>query len=208
MLLKLSCLSFAASIALTFPAMAVDKPESCAAIDDGGERLVCYDSIFRTKTTVDTPPTGTPTKWQVTTAQSKIDDSKGVFLYIESDDDIPGKYGGQRAKASMVIRCMEGTTAMTLQFADHFMADNNGYGDVTFRVDDKKAITKGLDESTDNSALGLFNGGSSIPFIRSLFGANRLIVRATPFNESALTVTYSIAGLEETIKPLRETCKW
>ncbi|MCJ9725410.1 type VI secretion protein [Agrobacterium sp. SHOUNA12C] len=199
------CVSSALAFAL--PAHAVEKPEECAAMQDGGERLLCYDAIFRIQTTVE-PPTGSQSKWIVQTAKSKIDDSKSVFLFLESDEDVPGRFGRGAAKASMVVRCMEGKTAITLQFADHFMADNGGYGDVVFRVDDKKAFTKSLSESTDHTALGLFSGATSIPLIKTLFGGNRLIIRVMPFNESALTVSYAIAGLETDIKPLREACKW
>lgn len=206
--LALPVTALVSAFAFAAPVKAAEKPEECAAMQDGGERLICYDAIFRVQTSVEPPRTQSSSKWTVETEKSKIDDSKSVFLLLESDDDVPSRYGRAPSKASLVVRCMEGKTAITFQFADHFMAESGGYGDVTFRVDDKKAFTKGLRESTDHGALGLFSGPTSISLIKALFGGNRLIVRAMPFNESALTVSYSIANLESEIKPLREACKW
>lgn len=35
-----------------------------------------------------------------------------------------------------------------------------------------------------------------------------MIVRFTPFNESPVTAKFNITGLEEAIKPLRDSCGW
>jgi hypothetical protein len=76
--------------------------------------------------------------------------------------------------------------------------------EIVSAISDAAAKTKSSDESNDNEALGLWSGGAAIPFIKELFGATTLLVRATPFNESAVTAELPIAGLEEAIKPLRE----
>lgn len=179
---------------------------SCARIDNAGERLLCYDGVFRTAVANETQTV--ESKWVIQTETSKIDDSKSVFLGLESDDDFPGKFGNGRRRANLTLRCMENSTSAILLFGDHFMADTNGYGDVTFRVDNQPAFTRGLDESTDHMALGLWNGGSAIPFIKKLFDGKTLVVRATPFSESPITATFTIAGLKEKIASLREACKW
>ena len=88
------------------------------------------------------------------------------------------------------------------------MADIQGYGTITYRIDDQPARKKEFGESTNNEVLGLWNGGTAIPFIKSLFGAETLRVRAMPFNESALETTFSVAGLTEEIGPLRKACGW
>jgi len=66
---------------------------------------------------------------------------------------------------------------------------------------------KPFTESTDHKALGL-SGASSIAFIKEMFGAQRLFIRATPFNESAVTGEFNISGLDDAIKPLRKACGW
>lgn len=179
---------------------------SCAKIDDTGERLLCYDGVFRTETK--TEPATASSNWTVHTQTSKIDDSPTVVLMLTSDDDFPGKYGNQRTNAEMTIRCMENRTSAFFQFGDHFMADNGDFGHVTFRIDDKPAFSRSLRESTDHGTLGLWDGGASIPFLKQLMEADQLVVRATPFSESPITTTFTVAGLAAAIKPLRDACKW
>lgn len=146
-------------------------------------------------------------QWRVQTDTSAIDDSKSVYLQVTSDNDIPGKYGGM-GPATLLIRCMENTTSVMLKFNDHFMADIQGYGDVTYRIDERKAAKRGFEESTDHEWLGLWNGGAAIPFIKTMLGGEKMIVRATPFSESAIEATFRIGGLEEKIEPLRSACSW
>ncbi|RYF35466.1 MAG: hypothetical protein EOO38_28875 [Cytophagaceae bacterium] len=88
------------------------------------------------------------------------------------------------------------------------MSSLQGAGRVTFRVDNQKAETKNFEESNDHEALGLWSGGSSIPWIKSLFGGDRMYVEATPYSESRISDFFPIAGLEESVTPLREACGW
>jgi type VI secretion system protein VasI len=57
-------------------------------------------------------------------------------------------------------------------------------------------------------ALGLWNGNAAIPFIKKMMEHEKMVIRATPFSDSAVTAEYRISGLEEAIKPLRDACKW
>lgn len=88
------------------------------------------------------------------------------------------------------------------------MSDNRGGGRVDYRIDDNPADYRSMEESSDNKALGLWSGGRSIPFIKSLFGGETIFMRASPFNESPVEMTFNISGLEEAIEPLREACGW
>jgi type VI secretion system protein VasI len=88
------------------------------------------------------------------------------------------------------------------------MSDRAGGGTVTYRVDRLPPRTQPFSVSNDNKSLGLWGATSAIPFIKSLFGAERLLLRATPFRESDLNLEFNVSGLEEAIKPLRTACKW
>ena len=145
--------------------------------------------------------------WRVSTSTSKVDDSTSVYLTVQSDNLIDKRFGGS-GRATFTIRCVENTTALTFEFAENFMADIQGYGDITYRIDKQKAKRRGFRESTDNMVLGLWNGGSAIPFVKSLFGAERLYVQAVPFNESPVEAEFQVRQLEDSIAPLRKACKW
>lgn len=186
-------------------ATAQNTAEECGAIDDGAERLVCYDLLFRIDRS--SAQSGPDSQWSVRTDISRIDDSTNVFMTVQSTDTFPKRFGGE-GRGTMLVRCMENTTTVYFTMAGHHLADLQNYGRLTYRIDDAPAQSKRLTESTDSQALGLWNGGSAIPFIKSLFGADNLLVQITPFSESAITVDFPIAGLEEEIAPLREACNW
>lgn len=154
------------------------------------------------------PPVKEVSNWYVREETSQIDDSKTVTLSIVSSTTIPNRYGRGQGKASLILRCMENTTAMYMKFNGNFMADIGSYGNVTMRIDDSKAFTRSMNESTDNMALGLWSGGRSIPVIKKLMKGDSLVVRATPYNESSYTMTFPIKGLSKEIVPLRKACHW
>lgn len=103
---------------------------------------------------------------------------------------------------------MENTTALTLNFNEHYMSDIQGYDRVEYRLDDQSRALVHMHESTNNKVLGLWDDQRSILFIRRLFSHDTLVVRATPYNESAITVTFPISGVKDAVAELRESCGW
>ncbi|SMF05206.1 type VI secretion system protein VasI [Tistlia consotensis] len=180
------------------------SPEDCAKIADDNRRLTCFDLIFRKSSHTEKADYS---KWRVTIERSKIDDTTNVFMFLDARGEIRRRFGGT-GYPTLVIACRENKTGLWLTFAGHFMADNGSYGDVTFRIDSEKAFDRSLSESTDHEALGLWSGDRSIPFIKQLFGKKTLLVRATPFSESSLTMEFPITGVEDAIEPLRKACHW
>lgn len=185
------------------PARAEDDPLACATIADDTARLACYDRIYRS-TVSGIASTG---QWHVSKEVSKIDDSVNVFMHVSAKETVKDRFGAADYPTLWIV-CRENSTDIYINFAGNFMADSGGYGRVISRVDKEKAVTKSWRESTDNSALGLWGGGSAIPFAKSLFGHDTLLIQATPFNDNALTIEFPITGLDEAIKPLREACHW
>ena len=146
--------------------------------------------------------------WQVSDRTSPIDDSQTVWLTVRSRERISNWLGKPSRHATLTLRCMENTTSLILNMNDNHMADIQGYGDVTFRLDSEQAFTRSLRESTNNKRLGLWSGGRSIPVIKQMFDHEQITVRATPYNQSSITVTFPAHSLREQIAPLREACHW
>lgn len=188
---------------------------SCSALTDGIKRLECFDRLASNEQKdADEQAAAqlgeggsTSGHWDVKISKSKIDDSTQVVLTAEANEAVPGRFN-RTARPSLVLRCLENTTAAFVHFDGLHMADIQGYGRVTFRVDKQKAFTRNMDVSTNNKALGLWGGGSAIPFAKQLFGGSTLLVQATPFSDSPVTFSLNIEGLEEAIKPLRSACNW
>lgn len=187
----------------------------CSSIDDSVKRLSCYDDLAlgehkeAVAKAVDTlnPKPDEVGKWQVHIDKSKIDDSTSVVASLEASQPIAGRVG-RPATPWLIIRCLENVTSAYLDFGGLFMSDIQGYGKVTFRVDKQSAFVKEMDASTNNKALGLWTGGSAIPFIKQILGGETLVVRATPFNDSARTMEFPLTGIASAVAPVRKECKW
>jgi type VI secretion system protein VasI len=183
---------------------AQDDPKACAAIAQDSKRLECFDLIFKKSSVTTSSP---KTDWTITEEKSKIDDTTNVFMALKSMQPIQNQYGAS-AYLDMSIMCREKKTDFYIIFGGHFMSNIESYGSVTFRVDKQPAVQKRLVESTDHKALGLWGGANSIPFVKGLYGGATLFVRATPYNESAISGEFNITGLEDAIVPLRRACGW
>lgn len=179
--------------------------EECVGINDPNDRLNCFDAAFTE--TVTTPPAN-DVEWTVRTETSALDDSTSVYISVYSDERVQDRFGNG-GLARLMVRCRENTTAVTIHFAGLFMADIQGRGRVDFRVDDNPPSHVNMTASTANEHLGLWNGNRSIPFIRNhLLDGENLYVRATPFSENPVEMSFNISGLNDVIVPLREACSW
>lgn len=205
---------FAVSLSVSANAQTPDDLIRCTIASDSTERLKCFDGLASKEQAKrdEAAKKGTSTPrstgdWRVQIDQSPIDDSKTVVLISKTKDTLPGRFG-KESSPSLILRCLRNTTSAYINFDGHHMADIQGYGKITFRVDKNKAFSRNTEVSTDNKALGLWNGGTAIPFIKQILGGETLLVQATPFSESPLTFSINISEIDEAIKPLRETCGW
>ena len=207
--------TFSALLVILIPGaiLANQAPENCTKLTDADTRLACYDSIFGTsisnKELVDEQVTDThkpPKNWSIWETVSNIDDSVNVVLSTDTLDTSRGRFGS-RVRLTLVAACRENSTSVWFNFGGHFMSDHQ-HGTVIYRVDKQDAKRKNFRESNNNEALGLWSGGSAIPFLKQLLGHDWLFIRATPYSESALEGTFDISGLERAIIPLREACNW
>ncbi len=207
---KLATIVFLAIPAQTFAA-------ACPEIENDLDRLACYD-IESGRTSVveviaeeaDKDSSSPPSKglWLIRQKTSDFKDTKDIYLTLLSENTLSCQRFGEPQKASIMVRCMENTTAIFINTDCHMASGHGGYGNVEYRIDNRKAGNRGFEASTDNSALGLWSGGKSIPFIKSMLGGKEMIVRFTPFSSSPVTAKFEIDGLDEAIKPLRKECGW
>lgn len=181
-------------------------PQACARLKDDTRRLLCYDLIFKMEPTA--PEKTEKTAWTERIETSKIDDTKSVFLTVQSKEIIDcGWNNGQRI--ILRLRCLENTTALVISTGCHMTSSRySDYGDVTYRLDTDKARTVGMQESTNNRSLGLWRGATAIPVIKQMFGKKQLIARMTPYGENSFTATFDISGTEKAVEPLRKACGW
>ena len=156
---SLAVLVFAASAHAQSP-----PPEICAKVSEDKARLECYDLAYRKTLNV-----STTSKWKVREETSKVDDSRTVFLIVDSVEEMRGRYGKSEV-AQLVMACREKDTDIYIGFGTHFMTSLNGAGKITTRVDKQPARSHSWRELNDNNALGLWTTASAVPFIKTLIG--------------------------------------
>jgi type VI secretion system protein VasI len=189
----------------SFPQLTWAQDE-CISIAEDSARLACFDIAFGSKE-VTTTTSNDNGKWRISVESSALTDDKSIFLGLDSNDDVKTKYG-PAGPATLILRCMENTTAAVFRFNGHHMADLQSYGIIEYRLDKKPMSKLRTQQSTDNKALGLWSGAKAIPFAKSLIGHETLVLRATPYSESPIVSTFDIRGIDNAIAELRETCNW
>lgn len=174
----------------------------CAAKQSDAARLICYDQLARSLG-VDKPKTTVQGKgdWNIRVDHSPIDDSRNVYLSVDSQETVLSGYNAVRP--SLFIRCAENTTNVFVNWGLYLGLDSTR---MLTRFDDAKATTNKWSISTDNKTV--FVRGSDIAFTKKMMNYNKLLVQITPYGESPVMATFNIRGLSGAIKPLREACHW
>lgn len=145
-------------------------------------------------------------EWITSADQSPIDDSPSAYAQVLAEADHIDRY--RRAhRFSLQIACEQNTTYVAITFDRLFMSDIQGYGRVTYRVDNHPAHTRDFTALNDNSGLGLLRG-QAIPFIKELFGGKRLYISALPFSEAAVEAHFPIIGIDTAVSEIRDACHW
>jgi type VI secretion system protein VasI len=154
------------------------------------------------------PEQANATKWRIEREKSAMSDTYNVFASLSTSEQVSCRQYGAPSTMTLWLRCMENTTSVIVSGNCHLASGFYDYGKVTYRLDDTKAKTRSFEASTDNSALGLWNGGEAIPFIKDMFDKEKLLVRLTPFGMNPVEVSFDIAGTEDAVKDLRAACSW
>lgn len=139
-------------------------------------------------------------RWDERKSISPMDDSPTVVLSLESSDRIGSGFKSERP--TLVIRCQENQTTAYINWQTFISVTDT---EITTRIDSDLAQSSLWSVSSNYKAT---LSPKSIPFIKSMLNKESLIVRVTPFNDNSYTVKFDITGLDNAIKPVRETCGW
>jgi type VI secretion system protein VasI len=182
---------------------AIDEKEyaKCAFIEGDLARLECFDNLAKVKKLdgrqVQPTSIAGKGKWQVSVDVNPVDDSKTVTLVLDADS---GKNRWGNA-VFLVARCKSNSTDLYIGWNDYLGSEAS----ILTRIGDNKAVTNRWTLSTDKKAS--FHR-KAIPFLKEMLTSPKLVAQVTPYNESPVTAIFNTSGLENAIKPLRETCSW
>lgn len=141
----------------------------CAAIADNGERLACYDGVFRT--------------------DSALADAMSVTL--ESEQLIPARPTG-RAPATITVSCEADVLTVAFGFAGNTMSSLGRDTGITLQYDLARARSSTLPVNEDNTAILIDNTADARAFLDGLRGATNLTVRVTPASTRSLSVRFRV----------------
>ncbi len=174
----------------------------CAEKEGDLDRLSCYDAVAEkngvSKAQNEPADVDGEGKWQVSEKTNPIDDSKTVVLALVADSG-KSRWG---KPVVLIARCKSNATDVYINWND-YLGDT---ARVLTRIGSQDAVTKEWSLSTNSQAT--FHPIGEISFIKEMMKADKLVAQVTPYNESPITAVFDTAGLDNAIKPLRETCHW
>lgn len=105
-------------------------------------------------------------------------------------------------RIALVVRCQSPITDVFISWSD-YLADNDR---VTLRLDDEEPVERSWPMSTDSTAT--FYPGNGDTFAKTLLEHEVMVARVTPYNSGPVTATFTLAGIEAALAPVREACGW
>ncbi|MCX2499494.1 type VI secretion system-associated protein TagO [Plesiomonas shigelloides] len=173
----------------------------CAIIEGDLARLECFDNIAKENNLDSKQPQPVEIsekgKWDVDINVNPIDDSKTVTIVLDAESG-KNKWGDA---VYLVARCKSNSTDLYIGWNDYLGHETS----VLTRIGDNKAVTQRWALSTDKKATF---SPKAVSFLKEMLKSQKLIAQVTPYNESPVTAIFNTTGLENAIKPLRETCGW
>lgn len=121
---------------------------------------------------------------------------------------VTGEIEDERGKArtgEFVINCSKNSTTMYIGSDRVFIGGRSSA--VAWRADTGPVQRATWDICADNKCAGLWNG-AGIPFVKSLFGKDRLLITIKRYDSQEIKGTFFIRGIETAVKPVGQLCGW
>ncbi len=164
-------------------AVAQQSPAQCAAINDDGERLACYDALFRSGTA----------------------EGAAEPVVIESERMIPARPTGRRP-AVMTVACGEAGPEVRFTFAGQFVSNTGDIAAMTYQVDSGATLVRTMRADETNTELTFATPQETATFLEGLAGATNVKVRMTPVRQRSLTLDFRVDAVADEIAALQTGC--
>lgn len=141
--------------------------------------------------------------WAISREQAAIDDSPSVLAMNVSAFPRPGEFAKVK---SLVIRCSEGEASVVYNVDDYLLTNVRQNGiDVTFRIDEKEALTERWSELTSGEGAGIF-GRKAEAFMREIYDAEKIFLRVVERDGERHDTVFPLAGIEGAIDAAAAAC--
>jgi type VI secretion system protein VasI len=180
---KLPVLALLPLLFVSAPAFGQSDGAQCASIENGVDRLACYDGLFRPGTV----PTG------------------ALEAVLESTQLIPARPSG-RAPATLTVRCEAGDLSIRFGFAGNTLSALGNDAGLTLQYDLQTDRSRTLPVDTSNTAIIIGDRAEASAFVDSLAGATNLTARVTPVNSRSLSVRFRVDSFVQEAQAVRDGC--
>ncbi|WP_325312732.1 hypothetical protein [Longimicrobium sp.] len=184
-------------------ALGASMDSETRAMSDSTVAFSATDTTYGdTVATVPGVPAG---NWSVSEDTSEMDGTPTVVLTAVADAEIEGR--ANSARPSLIVRCREGTTDVFVATGLQANPEYGHYQEVTirYRLDEASPRRQLWSESTSGEALF---APEPVSLARAMTRASSFRFEFTPFQSSAQTVTFAVAGLEEKLARVANACHW
>jgi len=159
-------------------------------------RELGYEMILCRTDPVDKSDTG---KWSYDKSINPIDDTVVVSFVLEC-------VGVPFRSPTLILRYRDKKTDLYIKWYEYFSGDITR---VTYRFDTENAKTESWLVSTSNDSMFYSHKSKdTIKFIQRLMEADRFVVRATPYDNGPITVTFDVQGLKNAAKQFNNVLPW
>ncbi|MHC4709060.1 MAG: type VI secretion system-associated protein TagO [Planctomycetota bacterium] len=174
----------------------------CAAISNDLERLVCYDELARAqgfdRQQARSVPTGGVGAWEIRDQVNPLDDTRTVNLALVSTS------GGSTAgrPVILVLRCESGETEVYVNWRVRVASG----AQVATRIGTDEVERRRWSLSSNQQAT--FYPSNDVDFIRALMTADRFVAQVTLYSGNPVTAIFDTQGIDNAVRPLRQSCGW
>ena len=188
----------------------------CSKIKTDAERLACFDNTSKQNepsVSADAKGNKQKSKWHFFTSRDEWDDSVLYSNVLVTDEPIDTKESDSRY-GQIIITCINSSMKVFLSAKKYstgtqdLLKSHGDYEFVRYRIDKEQAKTIEMKLIDTRRALYIGSSEESIPFIKEMFGHDKMLVQIQDYEGKPLTMRFSINGLEEAIKPVRQKCNW
>jgi hypothetical protein len=141
--------------------------------------------------------------WQTDTDQSDTGFTN-TFTWVDAAEQV--QCNGETYRPSLFLRCMDNETAVLLVTDCPVTSEGVG-GLVSYQVDNGPTRLRTFLERTDQTALGLWDYGTALPFLRDIAAGRMLKMKYTPKGEARQKeLTFTIDGAAGAISTIDGAC--
>ena len=133
--------------------------------------------------------------WDVQVNESKLEKTKSIAVHRVD----------QGMKAIIAVRCNgKSTDVIVGGMRDYYASVESDGQNIKFAIDYGKVQNRWTTHDTGGRALFV---SKPKEFIKELFGKQKLVVGAAPYNERIKEYEFTIDGLQEALEPFEDLCK-